>query len=369
MALYTNKLKLQVPTGTSDFLPVECKAKREIESKLRREFYLAGYDEIETPSFEYYDVFTNDAVPYVQENMIKFFDLSGRILALRPDITGPIARMASTKLLNKTDKLRLCYIGNAYGFSHKGINEKAEFTQAGVELIGIDGAKADAEVIALAIQSLLSVGVNCLKIDIGQVGFFKGLLEDTNFSEEDTEKIRGLINSKNSVDLDFFLQTTKTNENTKNSLKNLITLFGGKEVIATAKNLAKNEKCAQAINNLQEVYEILCEYGFKNYITIDLGILSDFNYYSGIIFRGITDGIGAPLLSGGRYGGLYKEFGINTTATGFAMGIKEILIILDKENKLKQNSEDITYIENKCSSEAFALATKLRQQNKRAVIK
>ncbi|MEG2686531.1 MAG: ATP phosphoribosyltransferase regulatory subunit [Christensenellaceae bacterium] len=365
-----DKLKLQIPNGAWDYLPDECAAKKNIEDQINAEFFKNGYDRIETPSFEYYEVFMHDAVPYVQENMIKFFDLQGRILALRPDITGPIARMAATKLLAKQDVLRLCYTGNAYGFLNSGISGKTEFTQAGVELIGKSGADADAEVIALAIQSLLCVGVADFKIDIGQVAFFKGLMSELDITDTQADKIRQLIDTKNNVELEYELSRTTIDAQTKSTLLELGNLFGGVEVLGIAQNLAKNEECKNAVKNIGEVYKILCDFGYKDYISIDFGILNNFNYYSGIIFRGISDRIGTPILSGGRYDDLLQEFGASAAATGFAMGIKELLIVLEKQGALKINNEKITVI--KCTQNererAYQVAQKLRNSGKRVVI-
>ncbi len=360
------QLKLQVPVGTGDYLPGECAAKRHIEGKLREEFKKCGYNEIETPVFEYYDVFMHDSVPYVQENMVKFFDLKGRILALRPDITGPIARMAATKLLTENNVLRLCYIGNAYGLKREG--GKTEYTQAGVELIGKPGAEADAEVIALAIQSLLTAGLAAFQIDIGQVAYFKGLIKDAGLDEEQTEKIRTLVDSKNNIELEYELARMEIAGEIRQALLELPGLFGGIEVLERAN--AENDCCRAAIENIREVYQILCDFGYGASVSIDLGILNNFNYYSGIIFRGIADGIGVPLLSGGRYDELLREFGADRPATGFAMGIKEALIVLEKQGKLSGECEKITVL--RCAKDAreraYRYAQELRGVGKRVII-
>lgn len=330
-----SRLKLQTPQGTRDYLPAECAEKRRVENAVRTEFLRNGYLEIETPSFEYYDVFTHDAVPYVQENMIKFFDLKGRILALRPDSTGPIARMAVTKLLEQQDVLRLFYIQNAFGFLGQGLTGKTEFTQAGVELIGENGAQADAEVIALAIQSLLNLGLKGFKIDIGQVGYFKALMNECELDERSVEKIRTLVDTKNNVELEYELDRLSINGTIKKTLLKLGGLFGGLEVLLKAEQLAGGQDSLRAVENVREVYEILQDFGYQDYLSIDLGMLNNFNYYSGLTFRGIAPGLGGPLLSGGRYDGLLREFGKDVPATGFAMGMIGLLTVLEKQGMLR----------------------------------
>ncbi|MDL2237728.1 ATP phosphoribosyltransferase regulatory subunit [Christensenellaceae bacterium OttesenSCG-928-K19] len=363
-----NKLKLQAPVGTGDYLPDECAEKRRLEQTLRETFQMSGYDEIETPSYEYYDVFMHDAVQYVQENIIKFFDARGRILALRPDMTGPIARMAATKLLEQKRALRLCYVGNVYGF--KSNEGRSEYTQAGVELIGKAGAEADAEVIALAIRALLAVGMENFKIDIGQVSFFKGLLMETDITEEQAERIRLLIDTKNSVELEYELSCMNVDREIITTLLELTNLFGGVEVLDRAKALAKNETCIQAVENLKEVYDMLCDFGYGQYLSIDFGLLNNFNYYSGILFRGIADGVGVPMLSGGRYDELLREFGSDAPATGFAIGIKELLVVLESQGMLKDERQKVTVI--KCRPQtrkrSYAYAQELRGAGKRVIL-
>lgn len=363
-----SRLKIQVPVGTGDFLPDECRAKRKLEATFRESFRLNGYHEIETPSFEYYDVFMQKSVPYVQENMIKFFDREGRILALRPDMTGPIARIAATHLLEQSSVQRLCYIGNVFGFKEE--YDRAERTQAGVELIGKKGAIADAEVIAVAIQSLLQANLDDFKIDIGQVAFFKGLIEDANLSEEQQEKLRLMVDTKNTVDLEYEISRLSLTDDVRESLLELPNLFGGKEVLKQANDMARNKSSQFAVQNIQEVYNILCDYGYEEYISIDFGLLSNFNYYSGILFRGIADGIGVPILSGGRYDELTKEFGKEAAATGFAIGIRELLIVLESQGKLTRDNGKIKIIrcDAKTRTEAYKYAQQLRSEGERVVM-
>lgn len=366
----TEKLKKQVPAGAWDYLPEECAAKRKIENEIRDNFLVSGYQEIETPSFEYYEVFMHDSVPYVQENMMKFFDQQGRILALRPDLTGPIARMTATKLLSEGKVFRLCYIQNAFGFLNRGIAGKTEFTQAGVELIGKKGADADAEVIALAIGTLLKIGFDGFKIELGQVAYFKGLLAGCGLDDEQTERIRALVDAKNNVELEYELSRLNIDTEKKTALLELGSLFGGPEALERADLLAENDECRAAVENIREVYDILCGFGYEKYISIDFGILNNFNYYSGIIFRGISDGIGTPILSGGRYDELLREFDADAPATGFALGVKELLVVLERQGKLPKLSGKTLVVrtDRKHMAAAFSYVQKLRESGKRALL-
>jgi len=365
-----NRLKLQSPQGTLDYLPDECREKKRIEGMIRTTFLKNGYQEMVTPSFEYYDVFTHDAVPYVQENMIKFFDLKGRILALRPDSTGPIARIAATKLLEEAEVLRLCYIQNAFGFLRPGLEGKTEFTQAGVELLGKSGADADAEVIALAVQALLAIGLEDFQIDIGQIGYFRGVMGECGLDEETAERIRQLVDSKNNVELEYELGRLDIADSLKKIMMQLGSLFGGPEALDRAESLAVGDACRRAVENVREVYEILEDFGYGQYLSVDLGMLNDFNYYTGTTFRGIARGMGSPVLSGGRYDRLLREFGVDAPATGFAIGIRELLLVLERQGKLHTGNEKTVVL--RCGKEtrrqAYARAQALRDAGRSVIV-
>ena len=167
--------KQQVPEGVQDFLPEECYNKRKIEEKLRRIFCLSGYDEIDTPIFEYFDVFSGTKASIEQEEMYKFFEPGSRILVLRPDITMPIARIAANKLKNRPLPMRLSYISSVYRYEELQSGKQREVAQAGIELLGARGPEADAEVIATAIEAFLELGLTEFKSISGRSNFSRGL--------------------------------------------------------------------------------------------------------------------------------------------------------------------------------------------------
>ncbi|MBD5560827.1 MAG: ATP phosphoribosyltransferase regulatory subunit [Clostridia bacterium] len=358
-----DSLKRHAPAGTQDYLPAACRHKRSLEAVLRGVFERAGYDEIETPVFEHYDVFTHDAVPYVQEEIVKFFDRQGRILALRPDVTGPIARMSATKLLPSPEPLRLFYMGNVYGLRRPG--EQVESAQAGVELIGADGTYADAETVALAIESLRSLGLESFSIEIGQVAYFRGLLAGTDLSERQREQIRHLINDKNSVELEYTLSRLQLSGQTKQALLELPGLFGGAEALDRASG--DSDMCREALDNLRSVLKVLEAYGMTSYISVDLGLLHDFQYYSGLIFRGLASDIGRPVLSGGRYDGLLGEFGCEAPATGFAIRLTRLMRALGMESEPAERPLMLRFEADE-AGQAAALARRLRSRGRRVVL-
>lgn len=363
-----NKLKLKVPVGTMDFLPEEYAQRRQILDAVESEFLLHGYDPVDTPAFEYYDVFTHDSVPYTQENIIKFFDSNGRILALRPDMTGPIARMVSTRVNAKNNLLRFSYAGSVFGY--KNGMQRAQYTQAGIELLGKSGSQGDAEVISIAIGCLNKIGLKDFTIDIGQVEFFKGLAIEAGLDNKQIERIRLLIDSKNSVELEFELSKMKIDKRLKQSFLKLINLFGNFDVLDEAESITYNAYCLNALNNIKSVYAILCDYGFEKNISIDLGLLNNFNYYSGILFRGLINGVGHPVLAGGRYDNLLKEFGGDAPATGFAVCIEDLMTALNNNTHLSNDTDKINVIKCNCTNrkKAYTYAENLRNTGKRVIL-
>lgn len=361
------KLKLSLPDGVQDYLPDECYNKRKIEDKIRRFFYLSGYNEIETPILEFFDVFAGVKPSIEQEHMFKLIDPEGRVLVLRPDITMPIARVVGTKMDDHPLPLRLFYLGNVYRYGEFQACKQREVAQAGVELLGVDGPEADAEVIAMAIQLFLDLRLAEFQIDIGQVEFFKGLIEEAGISEQEAEEIRTLIDQKNMLALEMLLKKLPISVHIKETMYRLPQLYGDSEILTEAMKISRSPKCRAALENIYQVYGILKDYGFGRYITFDLGMVQSFNFYTGIIFRGITKELGYPVCGGGRYDRLVSEFGRDLPATGFAIGIKRLLIALERQGKLEEIPpvDVLVVAEGSQRGRAYEFMQQLKKQNKR----
>jgi ATP phosphoribosyltransferase regulatory subunit len=321
------------PEGTSDLLFHECEARREIENKTINIFKSRGFSEVVTPSLEFYDVFSNQYNAIPQEMMYKLFDNKGRILVMRPDNTMPIARVASTRLKSFSPPLRLYYNQRVFRISPSMTGRSDEFTQCGIELIGSSGKKADLEVIATAITSLKSVTQLDFRIEIGHVSFYKSIIDNLPFENQVTEQIRRLIEAKNYAALDDILKPyVDTNPYCK-ALLALPKLFGGDEVFDLALSVAPNETAVSTVIYLRELYRELCNMGLQKYIMLDLGLVNQIHYYSGVVFRGFIQGSGGTVLSGGRYDELLSAFGADMPATGFAINIDAVAKTIKPENK------------------------------------
>ena len=328
------KWKFYTPEGVQDILFEECAIKREIENMTRQLFYKCGFREVEPPSIEFYDAFYGKLGSIGQESMFKFFDQQGRILVLRPDITTSIARIASTKLDEEIYPVRFSYIGNVFRFDEQvsARLKQREFTQAGVEILGHEGPEADAEVISTIIEAIRQAGLENFQIEVGQVEFFKGLMEQAGFCNDDCEKIRTLIENKDYFGIEVALKGKEIPTDLKETIMKLPQMFGTLSLIDEIYPQIKNERSQKALNNLREICEILKDYGYEKYINIDLAMVQSIDYYSGMIFKGLTHGIGFSLCGGGRYDKLTSDFGKDIPATGGAIGINRLMLALHRQN-------------------------------------
>ncbi len=327
------KWNIYTPEGVQDILFESCRQKRLLESKIREAFKLNGYKEIETPTIEFYDTFGGERGLINQESMYKFCDSKGRLLVLRPDLTVPVARLVATKLKDEVLPLKCCYIGNTFSFDELGGGRQNEFTQAGCELLGINSPEADAEVVAMAIETVRATGIDEFQIDIGQVGFFKGLMEESGLSEDEIEEVRELIDQKNLVGVEQVMDRHKVKNPLKRIILDLPKLFGSKDILQKINYEDIGIVATKAIENIKAVLEILEDRNLAQYVSLDFGMVQSLNYYTGIVFRGYTYGVGFPILSGGRYDKLVAKFGRDCEATGFSLGINMVMMALERQKK------------------------------------
>ncbi len=360
-----SKWAIYTPEGVQDILFEQCYMKRNIEENIRNLFRTSGYYEVETPTLEFYDVFSSGSEHTPQETMFKFFDQQGRILVLRPDITVPIARITATKYRDMTYPLKYFYIGNAFKYNELGGGKQKEFTQAGVEIVGVNNPEADAEVIAAAINATKSIGIENFQIDIGQVEFFKGLMEETGLSEQDVEQMRLLIDRKDFLGIEELVKEHGIREELRELILNLPSLFGSLEVIEKVEKISLNKRSLDALANLRQVLEILEDYGLSKYVSVDLGMVQSLNYYTGIIFRGVTYDVGFPIISGGRYDNLIEKFGEKCPATGFSLGINMIMMAIERQKiaTKKQSIDSLVCYGDKGRKTAFMVCEELRNQD------
>lgn len=348
--------KNMIPEGTRDLILDECVIKRNLEKSIDNLFEKWGYKEVITPTVEFYETFNYNSQTLREEDMYKFFDNRGRILILRPDMTIPIARVVETKLKDVELPIKLRYTSNVFRVYESLGGKRNEYTDCGVEFIGLEDKKSDLEILVLALEALKKLGLSNFKLEIGNIGFFNGAFKGSGIDEEYKEMIAQFIEDKNLKSLEDYLEGLDIEEEYKIFFNKLPWMFGDKKVLEEAKEFAFNDDIKQNLEYLVGLYSQLEELGYGQNVTFDLGMVPRLNYYTGIIFRGYGEGVGNTLLSGGRYDNLINLSNNNVPAIGFSIDINSVIptvklneednvykIYYSKENRIKaiKKSEDL----------------------------
>ncbi|MDR1570126.1 MAG: ATP phosphoribosyltransferase regulatory subunit [Oscillospiraceae bacterium] len=352
------------PQGFQDTLPDECAFSQRLRDKLRSLFEGWGYLAIETPILETYDLFNVGPGALPQQRMWKTTAPDGRILVIRPDLTTPAVRLACARLSDAPLPLRLFYQQSVLKFPgvERSAREGVESRQTGVELLGETAPEADAEAVGLAIRALKEMGLINFRIDIGHVGFFKGLMDEAGLSPEQTEQLRALVEEKNQLAIALMLRDASGMETAAQRIMGLPMLFGGLEVIEQARRMSSHPLCRSSLDNLAALFGLLHEDGLDKYCSIDLGMVHAIHYYTGTVFRGITGAVGQPLLSGGRYDALPESMGRAIGAVGFGLTLEPLMSALTRQGngaELPRPGALIGYAPG-CRAAAFAEAERLR---------
>lgn len=352
---------LITPEGTRDLLFDDCLARRQVENKLSKLFEGFGYSEVVTPGIEFYDMFIGSTRNFQQESLYKLVDSKGRLIVMRPDSTIPIARLAATRLKEAELPLRLYYNQSIYENNALLKGRSDEIVQAGIELIGGENNKrADYEVLCTAVEALSSFDKENFRLEIGHIGYFKELVAQLDVDDSVREEIRLLISTKNYPALNDLLDEVGDNQIT-NALKQLPRLFGGAEVFEKAADIYADEKITGILFNLKEVYNRLSSLGYEGKISVDLGIVSHTDYYTGIVFKGYLSEVGQSVLRGGRYDKLVGEFGRDCPAVGFGVNIDSVARHLRKigETPSVKPADAVVYGEKGFVVEALSYAQQL----------
>ena len=336
---------LHTPEGVRDIYGSEFVQKFELQQRLYRLLAGEGYQGIETPTFEYFDVFSREVGTVPSRELYKFFDKEGNTLVLRPDLTPSIARTVS-KYFHEETPIRLCYMGNTFINYDNYQGRLKETTQLGAELMGDKSAQADAELIALVVESLKKAGLTEFQVSVGQVGFFKSLLKEAGIDPQTEEALRRFISDKNLFGVEELLAGDAVSPKLRQIFLEMTTLSGTEDVLQRARDLTSNPEALHALRRLEDIFENLKERGCAPYLTFDLGMLSKYNYYTGIIFRAYSYGYGEPLVKGGRYDTLLSHFGRTLPAVGFAIDINQLMRALTRgrEREKIQEKAKVRYL-------------------------
>ena len=364
-----NRQLLHTPEGVRDIYGNEYATKLAVEELIHNRLNLYGYQDIQTPTFEFFDVFSRQMGTTPSKDLYKFFDKEGNTLVLRPDFTPSMARCAAKYFMDENVPIRFCYVGNTFTNTSSLQGKLKEVTQIGAELICDGTPEADAEMIAMVVESLLAAGLKEFQVSIGQIEYFKGICAQAGLNEQTENELREFISGKNIFGAQELLAGCGLKDSYCDMLLKVTDCFGSMEILKTARELASNERSLKAVERLEKLYAVLCQYGVEKYISFDLGMLSKYNYYTGVIFKVYTYGVGEPVVKGGRYDNLLGCFGKKSPAIGFAVVIDDLLLALARQNA-SFVKEDITYLSYNESDygNRLAEAKELRRQGKRTAL-
>ena len=335
---------LHTPEGVRDCYGKENTAKQKTIERIAGQIRLYGYEDLQTPSFEYFDVFSNEIGTTSSRELYKFFDEEGDTLVLRPDFTPSVARCAAKYFMDEKQPLRFCYQGSAFSNTSNLQGKLKETTQMGAELMNDASAKADGEMIAMLIESLIAAGLTDFQISVGNVEYFKGVCEYLGIDSEMEMTLRDEISGKNY----FAAEDLLKNEGFKREDRDLFLRF--RDFMETAEDLEKaadtapGERAGAAVKRLIDVWNVVDAYGLSKYISFDLSLLSKYRYYTGIIFKGFTYGTGEPIASGGRYDQLLSYFGKEAPAIGCMISIDPLMEAMRRQHLVDVQEPEIQKI-------------------------
>jgi ATP phosphoribosyltransferase regulatory subunit len=319
-----------IPPGTRDILPDEMRELRRLNRALIEVFENWGYGEVATPAIEYDEVLARGAGRTAQ-SAYRFFDESGDLLALRSDMTVPIARLVASRYANAEPPLRLCYLASAYRAVRPQRGQMREFVQAGVELIGASAPDGTVEVIEVLEAALDAAGLDRAVIGLGDADLYRQLLTEFGVEGEARDSILGRLAAHDLVGLETELsEVPGIDDERVATCVALSQLRGGSEVLEEARGLG-GTAVERATARLQGTFEALEARGAADRVQIDLGLLRDLGYYSGAILEVYDPALGHVLGGGGRYDGLMKRFGLDLPAAGFALYLERVHVAQAEE--------------------------------------
>jgi len=317
-----------IPPGTRDVLPDEMRELRAISEALRSTFEQHGYGEVWTPTLEYEEVLrTGDES--AAGSSYRLFDEGGALLALRSDMTIPIARLIASRYADTRPPIRLCYVAHAYRAVVRGSGQPREFLQAGIELVGAPPPDGDVEVVAVALAALEQAGLRRYRLGIGDGSLYRALLESFEVPAAERLPLLEALARRDLVGLEVRLQRLGLAPDAERLLARLATLRGGPEVLDQV-----DGPLSGAVENLRRCYELLAERGLADRVIIDLGLVRDLGYYTGAVFEVYDPAVGFALGGGGRYDDLLGRFGRSLPACGIAFDLQRVHVAQTEEERL-----------------------------------
>lgn len=367
MAQENGQELLHTPGGVRDTYGDECARKHMVGQNVKRLMNTYGFRDIETPTFEYFDIFSKERGTVASKRMFKFFDRGNNTLVLRPDMTPSLARCIAKYYRDDDMQIRLCYLGNTFVNTTPYEGKLQEVTQIGAELYNDDTSDADAEMVALTAKCLLESGLDEFQIEVGHADILNGLVEEAGFGVETAETLRELMETKNFFGVEDLLDELTVSEPLRDIFMGLPEFQGNlSDAAHFIQSRCSNTRVLAALNRLMKVEEIINTYGFSDYVTVDLSMLSGYSYYTGVVFKAYTYGNGEAVASGGRYDGLVGQFGKDAPAIGMAIVLEQLVLALSRQKLFKEQVlyADILLYTQKVREQAIKKAEDLRAEGR-----
>lgn len=321
-----------IPAGMRDLILGECEKKKMIQLEIEKTLDKWGYQEVITPTIEYYKTYNIGFDDIQEEDMYKFFDASGKIIMLRADMTIPIARVVATKFKDATIPLRFRYCADVFKVHEELSGLQNEISDCGVELIGVDEKSGDLEILATAMEALKVVKEKKCILEIGNVNFYREVCRVFHLNEENIRVLGNLIGKKSLISLEEYVNTLSLTKDEKQFFLELPWMSGDYRVLEKARKYAYNDTLNILLDDLMKLYNDLSTLGYEN-INFDLGKISNLNYYTGIIFEAFVEGVGTRIMSGGRYDTLIGKYGRDLPAIGFSIKLDALIDVLPNVSK------------------------------------
>jgi ATP phosphoribosyltransferase regulatory subunit len=319
----------QIPAGVQCFVGEEARRRRRIEETTIGVFEGWDYEEIIPPLFDYADVFTSESL---SARTYSFVGRDGSVLALRPDFTSLLAKIAAGRLRDRPTPIRLYYSGEVVRYEPPKAGRQSELFQMGLEHLGGDPRSADAEVLTIAAECLDRLGVSGFVLTLGHVGVFTGLLEGSDLEPARLEDLRDRVEAKDAQGIRRALSGVDLPQDRREALERLATLAGGPDVLLDAAEVVADcPAAAEALGELRTVWEALDRAGLGSCLAVDLGEVRGLDYYTGLVFRVFAPGLGFEVGGGGRYDTLLGRFGRPLPAVGFMLGLDRVALLLARQ--------------------------------------
>ena len=325
------ELPLEPPLGTYDALPEAALARRALEQQLRELFLRWGYQEVITPTLELDEVVRRAGLALSGRQLYRFVDREGQVLTLRPDWTPAVARLVASRMRRRLAPLRLFYLGSVFRYERPRPDSPREFVQAGVELVGCAGELADAEVIALAVEACRAAGIQDARVEMGHAGYVQALME--LLPEPAREAAREALTRRDLVAYEQAVAQAGLEGQAGQALARLPRSRGGPEVVQKALEGCPSAAAARALESLERLWRQLERLGLTRAAAVDLGLVKDLDYYTGVVFEVYAPDAGYSLAAGGRYDTLLARFGVPSPATGFAASVDRLAAVAGRRGR------------------------------------